>query len=102
MPKQMSIFPKTKKISKLLPKELIQRIDQAEEIQKTLAAVNASKMIAILVLRNQGWGESRLRRFSEQFNDQVDSINRKYMSLSDIGDTIFDETGLSMKDLRVE
>lgn len=70
--------------------------------QQTIHAVNAVKMVTILALRNQGWGESRLRRFSEQFNTIVSDVSHERLTLTDIADTIYDETGLSMKDLRVE
>jgi hypothetical protein len=70
--------------------------------EETRHAVNAVKNIAMLVLRNQGWGESRLRRFSNQFNDIVEDVSHEHLTLTDIADTLFDETGLSMQDLRVE
>ena len=65
-------------------------------------SVNAVKNISMLVLRNQGWGESRLRRFSSQFNEIVEDVSQDHLTLTDIADTLFDETGLSMKDLRIE
>jgi hypothetical protein len=59
-------------------------------------------MVSLLALRNQGWGESRLRRFSQAFNDIVEDVSNGHLTLTDIADTVYDETGLSMKELRVE
>jgi len=64
-------------------------------------AVNAAKMIALMVLRNQGWGESRIRRFSEQFNKLADDVALGRESLSEFADTIYDETGLTLSDIQV-
>jgi hypothetical protein len=70
--------------------------------EQTKHAVNAVKMVSLLALRDQGWGESRLRKFSNKFNDIVEDVSHGYLTLTDIADTIYDETGLSMKELRVE
>jgi hypothetical protein len=58
-------------------------------------------MISLLALRNQGWGEARLKRFSEQFNEIVADVSHEHLSLSDITETLERETGISLKDLRV-
>jgi hypothetical protein len=70
--------------------------------EETKHAVNAVKMVSLLVLRNQGWGESRLRRFSNQFNDVVEDVSHGHLTLTDIADTIYDETTLDYKTLRVD
>jgi hypothetical protein len=69
--------------------------------QQTIHAINAVKYVALLTLRNQGWGDVRLRRFSEQFNDIIADVSNEYLTLTDIADTIHDETGLTMKELAV-
>lgn len=69
--------------------------------QQTVHAVNAVKMISILALRNAGYGEKRLQRFSEAFNTIVEDVSNEHLSLSDIGYIIEKETGLSITDLRV-
>lgn len=84
-----------------MSKVLSRRQRQLQDAQ-TMHAVNAVKMVSLLVLRNQGWGESRLRRFSEGFNDVVADISHEHLSLTDIADTIYDETGIRLDDLRVK
>ena len=80
----------------------LSRTQRQLQDQQTVHAVNAVKMISILALRNQGWGESRLRRFSQQFNDIVEDVSNGHLSLTDISDTIYDETRLSQVELRVK
>lgn len=70
--------------------------------QQTLHAVNAVKMISILALRNAGYGEKRLKKFSEDFNTIVADVSHEHLSLSDIAECIQNETGISLKELRVE
>lgn len=70
--------------------------------QETKHAVNAVKMVSLLVLRDQGWNQVRLRRFSNKFNEIVEDVSQGHLTLTDIADTIFDETGLDMKELRVD
>lgn len=69
--------------------------------QQTIHAVNAVKFVAMLVLRNQGWGDTRIRRFSNQFNDIIEDISHERLSLTDVADTLYDEIGLDMKTLSV-
>jgi hypothetical protein len=80
------------------PLSLAQRRLQDEQ---TLHAVNAVKMVSILTLRNEGWGEKRLTKFSESFNEIVADVSSGLLSLSDIPDTIEKETGLTLKELAV-
>jgi hypothetical protein len=70
--------------------------------EETRHAVNAVKMVSILALRNIGWGEQRLRKFSNDFNAIVEDVSQGHLTLTDICDTIYDETGLDMLTLRVE
>ena len=69
--------------------------------QQTVHAVNAVKMISILALRNSGYGEKRLRKFSDDFNVILEDVSNEHLSLSDIGWAIKDETGLSPEGLQV-
>ena len=70
-----------------------------EEIIRT---VNAVKVISVLVLRNQGWADIRIRRFSQQFDDILDKVTNGRMTLSEIADIVHDETGLSLAELQVK
>lgn len=72
-----------------------------KENEETLFTLRAVKMVSILALRNQGWGHIRLKRFSEEFNDIVVDISQGRLSLTDIPDTIYDETDLTMRDLEL-
>lgn len=77
----------------------LSRTQRQLQDERTLHAVNACKMVSVLTLRNQGWGETRIRRFNEQFNDILRKISNEDLSLSGICDTIYDETGLTQQDL---
>ena len=70
-----------------------------EEIIRT---VNAVKVISVLVLRNQGWADIRIRRFSQQFDDILDKVTNGRMTLSEIADIVHDETGLSLGELQIK
>lgn len=70
--------------------------------EQTKHAVNATKFVSMLVLRNQGWGESRIRRFSNQFNEIIEDISHDRLSLTDVSDALYDETGLDMQTLSVK
>jgi hypothetical protein len=80
------------------PLSLRQRRLQDEQ---TLHAVNAVKMVSILALRNEGWGEKRLKKFSDSFNVIVEDVSQGLLSLSDIPEAIQKETGLGLEELRV-
>lgn len=69
---------------------------------ETLHAVNAVKMVSLLALRNEGWSTTRLKRFSDKFNEIVSDVSNEHLSLTDIMDTIFKETGLDLNDLKVQ
>lgn len=81
--------------------KILSRRQRQLQDEQTLHAVNAVKFVSMLVLRNQGWGESRIRRFSNQFNDIIEDISNEYLSLTDVADALYDETGLGMKELSV-
>lgn len=71
------------------------------EDNRTMHAIMAVKMASLLVLRNEGWGDVRLARFSEKFNTLVEDVSNGWLTLQDIADTIYDEVGLSTKDLSI-
>jgi len=70
--------------------------------QQIINSLNAVKMASLLVLRNEGWGEKRLRRFSENFNDVLQDVSSGWLSLSDIWTILEEETGLTLEELKVE
>jgi hypothetical protein len=69
--------------------------------EQTMHAVNAVKMVSLLALRNEGWGEKRLKKFSDSFNEIVGDVSQGLLSLSDIPEALEKETGLSFKELVV-
>lgn len=83
-----------------MTKVLSRRQRQLQD-EQTLHAVNAVKFVSMLVLRNQGWGDVRIRRFSNQFNDIIQDISHGHLTLTDVADALYDETGLDMKTLSV-
>lgn len=84
-----------------MAKSLSRRQRQLQD-EQTLHAVNAVKFVSMLVLRNQGWGDVRIRRFSNQFNELIEDISHERLSLTDVADALYDETGLDMKVLAVK
>ena len=82
--------------------KILSRSKRQLQDNETLHAVNAVKMVSLLVLRNQGWGGTRLLRFSEEFNSLVESVSQELLSLTDISDTLYDETGLKLSDLTIK
>ena len=75
---------------------------KAVDAKNTLHAVEAVKMVTLLTLRNQGWGRKKLLRFNEEWNEILVNVSNGWLTLEDIADTIFDETGVSLPDLRVK
>ena len=68
--------------------------------QKDMAyqAVHAVKFAALLVLRNQGWGATRLVRFNERLDALLNDISKNLLSFPDIIKTLEEETGINHKD----
>ncbi len=64
-------------------------------------AANTVKMAALLVLRNQGWGVTRLTRFSEKFDELLVDVNEGRLTFSDISITLEEEIGVSSKDFLI-
>lgn len=73
-----------------------------EESARTMHAIQAVQMVSYLTLRNQGWGEKRLLKFSEEFGKILADVSNGHLSLTDIADTIYDETGLRLVDLSLK
>ena len=67
--------------------------------ETTLNSLAATKMISMLALRNRGFGHSRLKDFSDDFNVILKDVSDGRLSLSDILDVLKDETDLNIDDL---
>lgn len=73
-----------------------------EDTMRTLQALDAVKMLAFYVLRNQGWGAKRLSRFNDKWNEYAHDISNGLFSLSDIAGVLEDECGLTLDDLKIK
>lgn len=80
----------------------IRQQKKKEESERTMHAIQAVQMVSFLTLRNQGWGEKRLLKFSDEFNEILADVSSGHLSLTDIADTIYDETGLRLVDLQLK
>lgn len=67
--------------------------------ETTLNSLAATKMISMLALRNRGFGHSRLKDFSDDFNEILKDVSDGRLSLNDILEVLKDETDLDMEDL---
>ena len=72
---------------------------QQQKDQTTLNSLAATKMISMLALRNRGFGNSRLKEFSDDFNVILKDVSDGLLSLSDILEVLNDETDLDIDDL---
>lgn len=63
----------------------------------TLQAFQQTFYIPLLVLRNEGWGKIRLKRFAEAMIEQVEMFEEKYFNSKDVEEMIKDETGIDLK-----
>lgn len=74
-------------------------VKQLQDLKKnaTKEAVKVTQLFPVWVLRNQGWGEKRLKRFLEDYSDLIDSYNRGYLNLEDIATTLDEETGVRIE-----
>lgn len=90
-------------MSKPTTKQKAQRQRQDEKRKKDIIyAVNIVKFTSILALRNQGWGPTRLARFSEKFDTIFTDINSGLLTFSDIMITVQQETGIDPKEFVIE
>lgn len=44
-----------------------------------------------------GWGHVRIRRLLEQVDDMFESIDKEYVTIEDLKQTILDETGIKLE-----
>ena len=62
----------------------------------TLMAYQQTFFIPLLVLRNEGWGKVRLKRFAENMIDQLEMLEEDYFKAKDVQEMIKEETGLDL------
>lgn len=74
---------------------------QQEDLRKMKLYIEASKLIAMYVLRNEGWGKERLRKFNDKWNSYMDDIDEKWISLADIEGVLKEEVGIEFEDIRI-
>lgn len=75
--------------------------EYVKDMNRTLNSLEAVKMLSLYVLRNQGWGRDRLKRFNDKWNEYAVDIANGYFSLSDIAKVLEDECGLTLDDLKI-
>lgn len=94
---------KQKRRKKYNPEQKVKKIteQQRRDVYKMVQTLEASKMVSLYVLRNQGWGKDRLKRFSDKWNEYIADISNGWFSLSDIPQVLLEETGLTMDDLKL-
>lgn len=78
----------------------VKELEKTKE-NATKNAVQITQLFPLWVLRNQGWGEKRIRRFMDEYDELWDAYNRGYVSLVDIAQQLEKETGIRVGE-RVE
>lgn len=88
---------KNRKLNK--KQQVTMTVKQIENLKKnaTKEAVRVTQLFPLWILRNMGWGEKRLTRFLEEYADLIDSYNRGYLSLEDIANQLYEETGVKIE-----
>ena len=75
------------------------KMKQRRRDETTLNSLAATKMISMLALRNKGFGHSRLKEFSDDFNVILQDVSDGRLGLTDILEVLKDETDLNIDDL---
>ena len=75
------------------------KMKQRRRDETTLNSLAATKMISMLALRNKGFGHSRLKEFSDDFNVILQDVSDGRLDLTDILEVLKDETDLDLDDL---
>ena len=63
----------------------------------TLEAFKQTFYIPLLVLRNEGWGKTRLTRFAENMIKQFEMFEEHFYSAKDVQEMIKDECGINLE-----
>lgn len=75
--------------------EALKALAYANGVQDATSAIYAS---TLLVLRDKfGFGAIRAERLLAAITDQVDSINKGYVSIEDMKQTVNEELGIKLK-----
>lgn len=82
--------------------QMINKVKENLKDQECLRALNAGKILAAMVLRDKGFGSSRLYDFSNKFDEELEKVMRGDKTLEYIQDVITDETGLTQAELKVK
>lgn len=80
-------------------KEQRQRDKRLEEraIQNALSVLG---LIPLLALRDEfGFGEKRLRKYIQKYNDILDAQTKEYLTLVDIAETLEKEVNITREEL---
>lgn len=92
---------KRDRAGKKMQKRSNKRINSVEYSQ-IMTTINVSKLTALMVLRDKGWGKKRILEFSEDFDLLLKTTSEGYLSSVDIAETITKETGIPYEQLKVE
>ena len=66
------------------------------------ASFRAFLLLGAMALRDEfGYGNARMSRWIWKMSDLMDSYKRGYISVQDLHDTILEETGIDVNDLRL-
>lgn len=63
----------------------------------TLQAFQQTFYIPLLILRNEGWGRKRLKRFADKMVEQIDMFEDKYYTSEDVREMLKKEAGIDIK-----
>ena len=81
---------------------MINKVKENLKDPECLRTLNAGKILAVMVLRDKGFGSSRLYDFSNKFDEELEKVMRGDKTLEYIQDVITDETGLTQAELKVK
>ena len=89
-----------KRAGKKMQKRSNKRINAVEH-HHIITSFTVAKLVSVMILRDKGYGNKRIKEFSAEFNTLLQTVSEGYLTSADIADTIYEETGVSMDDLRV-
>lgn len=105
--KRKSLPPMIRQDMKTAAQKLVER--RMVEIMKkmhqeaVIAVVATYGTVLCWVLHKRlGWGKVRLRRLLAEVTADFEAVDQGYLSLTDIEQALFDETGLDMRELNEE
>lgn len=97
MPNQQKMKQLKKKLKKQnVSFEEMEKIAERAKLSAVEEAVEMLLMLSLLVLRNMGWGKTRLKRFKDDFQKQIKALEEGYISIQDITQMIYEETGFNV------